>query len=226
MIQFLYGEDGMDGRWIESQKFNTMSISSSSFRKTYVFDVDDDAFADMPGHPVSSLSLPPSLSPPPPSFSLPRSLYPLLSVLVVLPRQERPSRRCCPGRSSLFVGQARGQAGRQADRQARRPRPRGVAAMRRQLCSTHRRRLAALPLACVALDRRRHLACPALPCLTFVVLVGSVASLAHACVLACVAVFVLWRLSLPRLNLQGASLLAAGRGRANAHAVRARRLGA
>ena len=58
VIQFLYGEDGMDGRWIESQKFPTMNISQRKFRQVFVFDVDSDKFAEMPGHPGEKYLLP------------------------------------------------------------------------------------------------------------------------------------------------------------------------
>jgi DNA-directed RNA polymerase II subunit RPB1 len=41
IIQFLYGEDGMDGRWIENQKFDSMRLSRAQFRRMFAFDFSD-----------------------------------------------------------------------------------------------------------------------------------------------------------------------------------------
>ena len=58
VIQFLYGEDGMDGRWIETQRFPTMSITRAKFRSMYEFNLDSDHFADMRAHPGKHFLLP------------------------------------------------------------------------------------------------------------------------------------------------------------------------
>ena len=38
VIQFLYGEDGMDGIWIESQKLDHLRMSKKDFEETFVFE--------------------------------------------------------------------------------------------------------------------------------------------------------------------------------------------
>lgn len=40
VLQFLYGEDGMDGRWIEKQVFPTYELDAGKLRKDYLWDVD------------------------------------------------------------------------------------------------------------------------------------------------------------------------------------------
>lgn len=44
VIQFLYGEDGMDGRWVEAQKFPSYELSADSLRKHYAWDPDAPDF--------------------------------------------------------------------------------------------------------------------------------------------------------------------------------------
>ncbi|KMZ61970.1 DNA-directed RNA polymerase [Zostera marina] len=41
VIQFLYGEDGMDAVWIESQKIETLKIKPEEFDKLYTYEVND-----------------------------------------------------------------------------------------------------------------------------------------------------------------------------------------
>eukprot|EP00271_Cylindrocystis_brebissonii_P003385 TRINITY_DN1429_c0_g6_i1.p1 TRINITY_DN1429_c0_g6~~TRINITY_DN1429_c0_g6_i1.p1 ORF type:complete len:1954 (-),score=319.86 TRINITY_DN1429_c0_g6_i1:2079-7940(-) len=41
VIQFLYGEDGMDAVWIESQKLDSLRISKAKFFDKYRFELDD-----------------------------------------------------------------------------------------------------------------------------------------------------------------------------------------
>ncbi|KAJ7526580.1 hypothetical protein O6H91_16G013300 [Diphasiastrum complanatum] len=42
VIQFLYGEDGMDAVWIESQRLDSMKMKKKEFDKTYKFEVDNE----------------------------------------------------------------------------------------------------------------------------------------------------------------------------------------
>ncbi|KAL9230059.1 hypothetical protein vseg_005452 [Gypsophila vaccaria] len=42
VIQFLYGEDGMDAVWIESQKLDSLKMKKSEFDRTYRYDFDDE----------------------------------------------------------------------------------------------------------------------------------------------------------------------------------------
>ena len=51
IIQFLYGEDGMDGRWIEEQKFPTRNIRKKAFFKKYQWNFQSETFGEMPHHP-------------------------------------------------------------------------------------------------------------------------------------------------------------------------------
>ena len=44
VIQFLYGEDGMDATFIEKQSFDSLGLENSALRRTYRFDVDSDDF--------------------------------------------------------------------------------------------------------------------------------------------------------------------------------------
>ena len=44
VIQFLYGEDGMDGASIETQRLKTISMSDGALRKAYLLDVSDSGF--------------------------------------------------------------------------------------------------------------------------------------------------------------------------------------
>ncbi|KAH0971040.1 hypothetical protein GBA52_023196 [Prunus armeniaca] len=42
VIQFLYGEDGMDAVWIESQKLDSLKMKKSEFDKTFSYELDDE----------------------------------------------------------------------------------------------------------------------------------------------------------------------------------------
>jgi DNA-directed RNA polymerase II subunit RPB1 len=44
VIQFLYGEDGMDGRWIEDNKFPSWKISGTALKNRYAWDPDSAHF--------------------------------------------------------------------------------------------------------------------------------------------------------------------------------------
>eukprot|EP00899_Mesostigma_viride_P002361 jgi/Mesvir1/12125/Mv00383-RA.1 len=46
VVQFLYGEDGMDAVAIETQKLDSLRMSRKQFRKAYVYDIDAPGFAD------------------------------------------------------------------------------------------------------------------------------------------------------------------------------------
>ncbi|XP_040371173.1 DNA-directed RNA polymerase II subunit RPB1 isoform X1 [Rosa chinensis] len=41
VIQFLYGEDGMDAVWLESQKLDSLKMKKSEFNNTFTFEFDD-----------------------------------------------------------------------------------------------------------------------------------------------------------------------------------------
>nr|GME00761.1 DNA-directed RNA polymerase II subunit 1 [Ipomoea batatas] len=41
VIQFLYGEDGMDSVWIESQKLESLKVKKSTFEDMYKYEIDD-----------------------------------------------------------------------------------------------------------------------------------------------------------------------------------------
>ncbi|KAI7750930.1 hypothetical protein M8C21_003095 [Ambrosia artemisiifolia] len=41
VIQFLYGEDGMDAVWIESQKLDSLKIKKKEFDRLYKYEIDD-----------------------------------------------------------------------------------------------------------------------------------------------------------------------------------------
>lgn len=43
-MQFLYGEDGMDGVWVEKQRFDILLMSRKDFRKAYEIDVNHAKF--------------------------------------------------------------------------------------------------------------------------------------------------------------------------------------
>ena len=51
VIQFLYGEDGMDGRWVEFQKFDTFNYNAGKFRAKFEFNPDSPNFGRMPSRP-------------------------------------------------------------------------------------------------------------------------------------------------------------------------------
>lgn len=42
VIQFLYGEDGMDAVWIETQKVDSIKMKKKEFDKSYKFEIDSD----------------------------------------------------------------------------------------------------------------------------------------------------------------------------------------
>ncbi|XP_078177749.1 DNA-directed RNA polymerase II subunit RPB1-like [Carex rostrata] len=42
VIQFLYGEDGMDAVWIESQKLDSLKMKKSAFNNVYKYEFDDE----------------------------------------------------------------------------------------------------------------------------------------------------------------------------------------
>ncbi|AEE86573.1 DNA-directed RNA polymerase II subunit 1 [Arabidopsis thaliana] len=42
VIQFLYGEDGMDAVWIESQKLDSLKMKKSEFDRTFKYEIDDE----------------------------------------------------------------------------------------------------------------------------------------------------------------------------------------
>jgi DNA-directed RNA polymerase II subunit RPB1 len=44
VIQFLYGEDGMDGTAIESQKLENLRMSDAKFHETYRYDLGNPNF--------------------------------------------------------------------------------------------------------------------------------------------------------------------------------------
>ncbi|PHU16271.1 hypothetical protein BC332_17476 [Capsicum chinense] len=41
VIQFLYGEDGIDSVWIETQKLDSLKAKRSTFDALYVYEIDD-----------------------------------------------------------------------------------------------------------------------------------------------------------------------------------------
>ena len=51
IIQFLYGEDGMDAVWVEKQKFDSHRLNRRDFAKMYVFDPTDEYLGCMPNCP-------------------------------------------------------------------------------------------------------------------------------------------------------------------------------
>ena len=44
VVQFLYGEDGMDAVWIEKQKFDSLTLAKAEFDERYLFDTSDPDF--------------------------------------------------------------------------------------------------------------------------------------------------------------------------------------
>ncbi|WZZ10025.1 hypothetical protein YC2023_095946 [Brassica napus] len=42
VIQFLYGEDGMDAVWIESQKLDSLKMKKAEFDRTFKYEIDDE----------------------------------------------------------------------------------------------------------------------------------------------------------------------------------------
>jgi DNA-directed RNA polymerase II subunit RPB1 len=44
IVQFLYGEDGMDAVWIESQKFDSLTLTKKEFERVYVLNTTDGDF--------------------------------------------------------------------------------------------------------------------------------------------------------------------------------------
>ncbi|CAM9431387.1 unnamed protein product [Chrysoparadoxa australica] len=51
VVQFLYGEDGMDGIWVEKQKFDILTMSRATFDNTYVIDNTVDTYGTNPKIP-------------------------------------------------------------------------------------------------------------------------------------------------------------------------------
>ncbi|CAM9893603.1 unnamed protein product, partial [Phaeothamnion confervicola] len=51
VVQFLYGEDGMDGVWVERQALHILTLSRADLARTYHIDVNSDAFGTDPGRP-------------------------------------------------------------------------------------------------------------------------------------------------------------------------------
>jgi DNA-directed RNA polymerase II subunit RPB1 len=49
LIQFIYGEDGMDGAFIESQYIETFGVSDKEFEHNYRVDITDPAAGFLPG---------------------------------------------------------------------------------------------------------------------------------------------------------------------------------
>ncbi|KAH8797389.1 hypothetical protein DL96DRAFT_1721272 [Flagelloscypha sp. PMI_526] len=49
LVQFVYGEDGMDGAFIEKQRYEIYAISDREFEHRYCVDVTDPAGGSMPG---------------------------------------------------------------------------------------------------------------------------------------------------------------------------------
>ncbi|KAA0175636.1 hypothetical protein FNF27_02718 [Cafeteria roenbergensis] len=56
VVQFLYGEDGMDGRWMESQSFPTYKLAEKEVRARYSWDPDADDFGTDPDTGVHFMS--------------------------------------------------------------------------------------------------------------------------------------------------------------------------
>ena len=42
VIQFLYGEDGMDAVWIESQKLDSLKMKKKEFENVYKYELDQE----------------------------------------------------------------------------------------------------------------------------------------------------------------------------------------
>ncbi|TMW63060.1 hypothetical protein Poli38472_005678 [Pythium oligandrum] len=51
IIQFLYGEDGMDAVWVEKQRFESHRLNKKDFEKKYVFDITSDLLGCVPNSP-------------------------------------------------------------------------------------------------------------------------------------------------------------------------------
>ncbi|GBG86864.1 hypothetical protein CBR_g42147 [Chara braunii] len=45
VIQFLYGEDGMDAVWVESQKLDSIRLKAREFDRMYKFEIDDEGWS-------------------------------------------------------------------------------------------------------------------------------------------------------------------------------------
>ena len=52
ILQVLYGEDGMDGRWVEFQTFDLIKLDQSKFRRRYVFNPDSPYFGKIPSRGI------------------------------------------------------------------------------------------------------------------------------------------------------------------------------
>jgi DNA-directed RNA polymerase II subunit RPB1 len=44
IVQFLYGEDGMDAVWIERQNFDSLTLAKAEFEKVFAMNVNDADF--------------------------------------------------------------------------------------------------------------------------------------------------------------------------------------
>ena len=49
LVQFAYGEDGMDGAFIERQNINTFSLNNKEFEHNYRVDLTDPVGGFLPG---------------------------------------------------------------------------------------------------------------------------------------------------------------------------------
>lgn len=51
VVQFLYGEDGMDGVWVEKQNFDILLMGRKQFKQAYEIDVNSPKFgySSVPG---------------------------------------------------------------------------------------------------------------------------------------------------------------------------------
>jgi DNA-directed RNA polymerase II subunit RPB1 len=56
IVQFLYGEDGMDAVWIERQNFDSLTLAKVEFEEKYAMNTADADF----GYDEQNISLSPS----------------------------------------------------------------------------------------------------------------------------------------------------------------------
>ncbi|KAJ0410245.1 hypothetical protein P43SY_002577 [Pythium insidiosum] len=57
IIQFLYGEDGMDAVWVEKQRFESHNLNKDKFEKKYQFDINSDLLGCSIGEPATQMTL-------------------------------------------------------------------------------------------------------------------------------------------------------------------------
>ena len=50
VVQFLYGEDGMDGVWVEKQRYAILGMSPEKFARMFELDNTADDFGELPGY--------------------------------------------------------------------------------------------------------------------------------------------------------------------------------